>query len=214
MVATLPDTGLVPYIERELSHRWQCADHSQRRRGRQWYTTARELMVELAAETGYTLEQAVGVLAITSAGAQLATNLRWTREALESRGAAKVGRFPNVMGPKIAAVLADPVYAGEYVRGPKVGPFFRAILGDNALVLDRWAIFAAAPLATSDRDEADSLTAGARAAIVAAYTSAARRVRCTVRDFQAVVWLQTRESTPVTRKGKTYIPRLADITAA
>lgn len=211
MNVVTPDAGFVPYIERELADRWALASREQRARGRRWYPTARELMEELAAETGYTVEQAVAVMAITSQGAQLVSNLRWTREALESHGAARVGRFPNQQGPKIAAVLADPAEAEAFVTGPKVGAFHRAILGDDALVLDRWAFYAAGWV-TEGRDETPSDRV--RAAVTEAYRRAAKRARITVRDFQAVVWLQSRESTPVLRRGRWVTPRLADITAA
>ena len=90
MVAIHPGAPLRPYCERELEHWYAQATDEQRERGRQWYATARRLMEDLAADTGYTVEQAVAVLAITSPGAQLTTNLRWTLEALESRGAARV----------------------------------------------------------------------------------------------------------------------------
>lgn len=212
MVAMLPDHGLEPYYRRELLARWASVDAATRKRGRSWYPQARELMQAIADDTGYTLAQAVAVMAITSPGAQVSTNVRWTREALESRGTAKVGRFPNVMRPKIAAVLADPVAAEEYVSGPKVGAFFRAILGADELVLDRWAIFAAQ--GSGDREDNHKLRANVREAIATAYARAARQARIRVRDFQAAVWISVRESTPMLRRGHWVTVRLADITAA
>jgi hypothetical protein len=201
-------------VGHELERRWKAATPEQRRRGRRWYREARELMEELARETGYTLEQAVAVLAITSAGAQLATNLRWTREALESRGAARVGRFPNAMAPRIRRVLEDPAYAAEFVGGPKIGPFHRAILGDGgALVLDRWAIAAAIP--GVDRDTAHrELTKGRREAVEQAYRELAKRLRMRTCDLQAVIWLQIRETTEVLHLGRgPMVRQLADITS-
>lgn len=212
MVALAPDHALEPYYRRELLQRWQASTADQRRRGRRWYATARELLAGVAARTGYTLEQAVAVLAITSPAAQLVQNVRYTERALESHGREKVGRFPAQMVPKVRAVLSDPAAASEYVNGPKVGAFHRAILGANELVLDRWAYFAAAPF--SDREHVHDLPAGARSAIAQAYRNAARAARIKVRDLQAVIWLQTRESTPLLRRGK-YVPvRFADITTA
>jgi hypothetical protein len=213
MVSMLPDHGLEPYYRRELMSRFALCCPSTRKRGRAWYPTARALMLALAAETDYTLEQAVAVMAITSPGAQLVSNLAWTRTALESRGAVDVGRFPNAMRPKIAAVLADAEYAAEYVTGPKVGPFFRAILGDTgALVLDRWAFFAAAG---GDRDSLHDMNRGAIDAIAAAYRSAAKSARMRLRDFQATIWIQARESTPkIAKNGTATFVRLADITSA
>lgn len=213
MVALEPCHGLESYYRRELLAQWNDAGKARRKRGKEWYPAAREIMESAARESGHTLEQAVAVMAITSPGAQLRTNIEWTKRALESNGAAKVGRFPNVMAPKIRAVLDDPDYAAEYVRGPKVGPFFRAILGDpNELVLDRWALYAAQ--GSGDRDTNHQLPAGARDAIERAYRNAAKAVRCKVRDFQAAVWIHVRETTPVLRRGKWITPRLADITYA
>lgn len=186
-----PESDLTPYIRRELEYVLQSATPEQRRRGRQWYPAARQLMEELAERTGYTLEQAVAVLAITSQGTILAQNLRYAHEALESRGAARVGRFPNQMAPKIAAVLADPDYAAEYVTGPKVGAFHRAILGDtSALVIDRWAT------AAGNVFRAQELPERTRRALDTAYRQLARKVRRNVRDLQAQVWIAVRESTP------------------
>jgi hypothetical protein len=191
-----------PYAH--LSRHYRRLDPNTLDRGTRWYPQARALMERLASDTGYTLDQAVAVLAITSPAAQLTTNLRWTREALESGGTARVGRFPNSMAPKIQAVLADPAAATEYVRGPKVGPFFQAILGDNdALVIDRWAAYAAGH---SDRDAVPD--AESRRGIESAYRRLATRVGMSVRDLQAAIWIHVRESTA---RGGGTVPRLADI---
>lgn len=107
------------------------------------------------------------------------------------------------MAPKIAAVLADPEYAAEYVTGPKVGAFHRAILGDtSALVIDRWAT------AAGNVFRAQELPEGTRRALDTAYRQLARKVRRNVRDIQAQVWIAVRESTPDAR-GR--IRSLADI---
>lgn len=180
-----------PYAR--LNRRYAKLDPATIARGRAWYPQARQLMIELAEETGYTLDQAVAVMAITSPGAQLSTNLDWTRTALRTNGTAKVGRFPNAMRPKIQAVLADAELAHEYVTGPKVSPFFRAILGDeDALVLDRWALYAAGHL---DRDTVPGPVM--RRKIEDAYRRAAKRAGMAVRDFQAALWIDVRESTGI-----------------
>ena len=164
----------------------------------------REILQDLADDTGYTLEQAVAVLAVTSPRVQLRTNLDWTRLALESRGRETVGRYPNQMMPKIRAILADPAVAHAWATGPKCGAFYRAILGDpDALVLDVWATLAG----TGSRE----LDAATRKTLEAAYRAAAKRARQTVRDFQAAVWIAVRESTPNGRTGTVH--NLADITA-
>ena len=197
-------------IAANLERHWAATARTGRRsRGRQWYPAAREWAERLAAETGRTVEQVVAVLAITSPGAQLVSNVRWTEDIIRGK-VATAGRFPNANAPKIAGVLASPEAAAEYVRGPKVGPFHRAILGDtSALVLDRWAIYAA----TGERsDEAVGKVASTkrRELVEAAYRALARRVGITVRDLQAVIWLQVRETTERGKHGKPH--RLQDFT--
>lgn len=195
---------------RLLAHWAASARTGRRQRGKKWYPTARAWAESLANETGRTLEQVVAVLAITSLAAQLQTNLTWT-EAIIRGEIETAGRFPNSNRPKIAAVLANPQAATDYVTGPKVGPFHHAILGDStALVLDRWAIFAA----TGERsDEHLNKITGTkrREAIELAYHTVAKRVGLTVRDFQAAIWLQVRETTP--KAGSLVAPRLVDITS-
>ena len=200
-----PDT-----VAANLAAHWAASARTGRRqRGRQWYPAARRWAEGLAVETGHTIEQVVAVLAITSPGAQLVSNVRWTESVI--RGEVETaGRFPNANRPKLAGVLASPDTAHEYVTGPKVGPFHRAILGDTSqLVLDRWAVFAA----TGERgNDATSKVAGSkrRDAVEDAYRALARRAGITVRDLQAVIWLQVRETT---EHGKTgTVPRLADFT--
>ena len=172
-------------------------------RGRQWYSTANALLRDAAEDAGYTLEQAAAVFAVVSPGAQLVSNFEWTRAALLSRGAAPVGRFPNVMTPKVRRVLEDAEAAHEVVTGAKVNAFYRAVCGDpDALVLDRWALFAAAgrPCETPTRAERETFTT--------AYRLAAELARETVANFQAITWIQVRETTP-NRRGS--VRRLRDI---
>jgi hypothetical protein len=159
---------------------------------------------DLAAETGYTLEQVVAVLAITSPGAQLTSNMDWTEQVCRGEKTT-AGRFPNAYAPKIAAVIASADEAHAFVTGPKVGPFHHAILGDrDALVIDRWATAATNPF----RDQ--TLTDPGRRAIDRAYRAVAKAARIKVRELQAIIWLQVRETTPDAR-GR--IRKLADITA-
>lgn len=196
-------------IEANILRHWKAsAGTGRRRRGREWYPTMREWCEEVATQTGRTVEQVVAVLAITSPGAQLVTNMTWTFRVC-SGALETAGRFPNANAPKIAGVLASPEAAHEFVLGPKVGPFHKAILGDRKmLVLDRWAYFAA--LGVRSDDDLGKITKATRDAVDAAYRRLARRLRWNVRDLQAAVWLQVRETTP-TAAGR--INRLKDVTA-
>lgn len=209
MVSLLPTHGLEPYYRRELLEHWRNTTAERKRRGRAWYPAMRERL-DSARGKRYTLAQASAVLSVTSPAIQLRTNLEHTERILRGESDSG-GRFPNQNRPKIAAVLESPDAADEYVTGPKVAAFHRAILGDKrALVLDRWAIFAASPLG-SDREENHKLRANVRAAIEQAYRRAARSARCSVRDFQATIWIHVRETTPILKRGKYVAVRFADI---
>lgn len=182
------------------------ADADTVRRGREWYSAARAECAAIAADTGYTLAQVAAVMAITSPDAQLKTNIAWTRRACESRGRAKVGKYPNAQRAKIRGALKDANDPGRFAAGPKVSAFFAAIVGDeSAMVVDRWAAFAAGH---EDRQKVPG--AKVRRVIEEAYRQAAAIVGETVAAFQAIVWIIVREST-VRADGR--INRLGDITA-
>jgi hypothetical protein len=141
-------------------------------------------------------------MAITSPDAQLSTNVRWTEAACRN-GGRTAGRYPADQLPKIRAAL-ESKRPGRYATGPKVGAFYRAIMGcPDHLVIDRWASFAAG----GPRDKVPP--AALRREIERAYRAVAARVGETVRDFQAVVWIVVRETTP---RSNGQLVRYADIT--
>jgi hypothetical protein len=192
----------------ELVALYESANPDAVKRGRKWYRTARRECESIARDTGYSVAQVAAVMAITSPDAQLRTNIDWTREACESRGSSKVGRYPSAMMPKVRAALADARRPGQYATGPKVSAFYRGIMGDReALVVDRWAAFAAG------YPRSAKLTTKARREIERAYRIAAERVGESLRDFQAIVWIAVRESTLTLRRGHLVPVRLVDITA-
>lgn len=185
-----------------LVERYEGSTPSIRRRGRSWYPEAYRLLSEMAQETGHTTAQAVAVFAITSANTQLLANIRYTEAIL--RGERTYGCYPVVQTPLVAGALSTS-HPKRFVTGPKCSAFYRAIMGDtNALVLDRWAARAAG-IEQLRRDVSNPV----RRVLDAAYREAAERCGETVRAFQAIVWIQVRESTPKTTG---VIPRLADIT--
>jgi hypothetical protein len=189
---------------RRLKRHYTAADQTERaRRGREWYPRMREILD--AARGEYELSQAVAAFAITSQGASLKANLAWTERALS--GDTYVGRWPNRQAPKIDAALADAALAAEACRGPKIEAFYRAVSGDpDALVLDRWALYAAL-----GHDRASKVTRAQREECERAYHRLAAETGETLRDLQAIVWLHVRETTPHARHGKA--PQLWDITA-
>lgn len=177
-----------------LVDRWSVATPAQRERGRRWYDAARAACESIAADTGIALDRVAAVMAITSPDAKLVQNIAWTRAACEAKARRRpltAGRYPGDQLPKIARALDQRrPNPGQYVTGPKVSAFFRAIMGDDdILVIDRWAAYAAG----FDRQKPPN--AGQRAIIESAYRLAAHAVGESVRDFQAIVWIQTREST-------------------
>jgi hypothetical protein len=191
----------VTEVERQLVALYDQASPAVRRRGRAWYPETNRRLREIAQRTGTTPAHAAAVFSIVSPAAQLTTALNWTEEILEGKRAG--GRYPNVQGPKIEAALAvrRPVHR---ISGPKVNAFYRAIMGDTtALVLDRWAAYAAGH--QRDRD----IPRAVRREIEAAYRAAAAACGETVRAFQAIVWIHVRESTP---RSNGVLPRLADVT--
>lgn len=184
-----------------LIERYQKTHPSTRRRGRAWYPEARRVLAQIAGESDRSVAQAVAVFAITSANTTLASNLRFTKEILA--GQRMAGCYPSFQTPQIEAVFSTR-YPGRFVRGPKCGPFYKAIMGDvDALVLDRWAARAAGVEGVKD------IRPGLRRELEQAYRMAARFCGETVRAFQAIAWLDIRESTP-TKRGT--VPRLRDIT--
>lgn len=192
-------------VTARLTRRYRQLDSDVITRGLGWYPEAFRQMEALADETGYLTEQAAAVMAITSRAAHLTTNIQWTEVSLRTAGTTRVGRFPNIMTPLVKAVLDDPAMIPGCVRGPKVEPFFRAIMGDeSAVVLDRWALYAAGH------------GYGKRApdpgpqwrAFEDAYRRAAKIIGVAARDFQAIIWIAIRESTQ-TKLG--VVPRLSNI---
>lgn len=182
---------------------YAAADTDVRKRGRSWYPQTQKLLRELADKHERPLSQVVAVFAITSVAVQLQTNLRWTDEVLA--GVRTGGRFPNVQGPLVAGALSTR-RPSRFVRGPKTSAFYRAIMGDkNAVVLDRWAARAAGfPV----NDEKHEIPVTVRREMAAAYTEAAKACRENVRDFQAIVWIVKRETTPTK---KNIVPKLWDV---
>jgi len=188
--------------ERKLIALYDQASPAIRRRGRSWYPETNRRLREIAERTGATPAHAAAVFSIVSPMVQVMTALDWTEQILA--GERTYGAFHS-QSTKIARALASskPVY---YISGPKVNPFYRAIQGDtSALVLDRWALYAA-----GHPERSSSVTKSAWREIEAAYRSAAELCGETVRAFQAIVWIVVRETTP-RRNG--IVPKLGDLTA-
>ena len=176
-----------------LIDRYMQADPSMRNRGRAWYGEARRACTSIARDCGIALDRVAAVMAITSPDAKLVQNIAWTRAACEAyRDGAPLtaGRYPKDQIPKVAGALDQRKNPGYFVRGPKVSAFYRSIMGDTTcLTIDRWAVEAAG----GDRSKVPGKTL--RGVLTAAYQLAAANCGESVRDFQAIVWIQARETT-------------------
>lgn len=186
--------------EQMLVALYESASPAVRRRGRAWYPeTSRRLRV-IAERTGSTPAHAAAIFAIVSPLVQVITALAWTEQIL--RGERNYGAFYK-QAPRIEAVLASKK-PGRYVSGPKVEAFYRAIQGDTtALVIDRWAAFAAG------HERGRDIPRAVRREVEAAYRAAAKACGETVRAFQAIVWIVVRETT---MRSDGRMVRYADVT--
>lgn len=163
------------------------ATAEQRGRALDWYPCARRVVGALALRHDEDPSRVAAVLAITSPMAQLVTNVDWTDTALATRGTVDVGRFPNRMMVAVRAILAGDVSPHEACSGPKVGPFYRAIMGDpDALVLDRWALRVSTG---SGRDTIANLRLAERR-----YRRAAAELELALRETQALAWKVARDA--------------------
>lgn len=175
------------------------ATPAQRDHGADWYPAMRRVCARIARDTGTTTARAASVAAITSPDAQLVTNVRWTYRACT--GERPVGRYPARMVPLVDAVLAGTLPPLVAAQGPKVRPFYRAIMGDtDALVLDRWAL----RLATGSAE----LTAANRRAAQAVYAEACEASGLPPSTVQAIAWKVARDD--MRRAGDTRV-KLLDI---
>lgn len=187
--------------EQKLLALYDQASPAIRRRGRTWYPETQRRLRVIAERADSSPAHATAVFAIVSPAVQLATALDWTEEIL--RGERMGGRYPNMQGPRIMAALATR-YPVTAITGPKVNAFYRAIMGDtSALVIDRWAAYAAG------HDRGRDIPRAVRRELEAAYRAAAAAVGETVRAFQAIVWIVARETTP---RSDGRIVRYVDVT--
>ena len=163
------------------------ASPESKQRGRTWYDQARRECRRISRETGVSYRRVAAVLAITSPGCQLTHNLGYAERAC--REGSGHGRYPTDQAPKVHGALND-ARPERHVKGPKVTAFYRAILGDSdSLTIDRWAAYAAGWSRSRTLSSKDHREIGD------AYREAARVTGESLRDFQAIVWIQTRETT-------------------
>lgn len=184
-----------------LTH-YHAADEATRVAGRQWYANAEREARELSrvAAPGVGRVACAGILAALSPRAQWSVNVRWAREIVAKAAwhASPTVEPPPVSLPdarlkawRIAYYRENP---GSVLRGPKVRAFWRAIAGDpDAAVLDVWMLRAMGIEGTISPKRYTELEAALR--------QAASTTHETVRDFQAIVWMQVRGVKPTDPAG-------------
>ncbi len=187
--------------ERALLHVWDRASDDARAFGPEWYPAARREAAALADRYGFTVAQAVGVIAATSPRVKWDQNLRDAEVVLSWCEDDRDGRAPdfhtlrahcssftaNLLKAAECAFVDDPL---TVLNGPKQRAFYRNIIGDaDGVTVDVWAT-RAATRGTLDHPR----TRAEYALIERAYQRAAAKRACTPRDFQAAVWLAARDT--------------------
>lgn len=138
-----------------------------------WYARAHGELARYAAEVGENPQRVADVLALTSPRQTVARNVQLTRAYVETRSTA--GMLPSV----IAAV--NHYEACGEIRGPKTSAFSRALMEENAVVVDVW-MFRAMRLTHK------TMTAKRYREAVAKVRRCARYVRMSPADCQSSVW--------------------------
>jgi len=108
--------------------------------GRHWYRTAKKAVAESARQLGVDTKEFAEVLALFSPRVSVRRNIRMAIHYFRAREAGLTGdeRFPHDSMRGVRSSVRHWEKTGE-IRGPKTGPFARAIAGDaDAVVLDVW----------------------------------------------------------------------------
>jgi len=207
--------ALVPGMTRRLTSAYRDTVDVYGPMGRGWYPAAFNSCAALAVCPA-DIHIVCGIAAQLSPRAQWSVNLRWTAEVYSA--ALNRDPMPRVSttqrrvrawriaayaaGPDVDAIPAALAFDPMSVIGtqPKVGPFYRAIMGDgDAVTLDVWAVRAATGI-TDERHNARLLdSVSGRPAIDVAYRRAADITGESARDLQAITWLAVRGIKPTDR---------------
>ncbi|MEU5445775.1 MULTISPECIES: DUF7178 family protein [Streptomyces] len=170
---------------RAVIEKWHAATPDQRRRGREWYTTAHKFAAHIAA--GET-EKGAGVIAALSANKSWPENCRLARKAFTDGKAS--GHVPDAI-TKANRIMAGTEPSEVLPMHLKTGAFYLCIADpDNpeAVVIDRHAHDIAVRRIYGQRDR--GLTAVTRYNLLAdCYRAAARKIGELPNTVQAVTWV-------------------------
>lgn len=174
-------------VERLLAA-YKRADADTIYEGQHWYDGARREAERLASMYGFHVSQTAYVLAALSPNVAWRDNIVSAEHACRQyrEGEGWMGFHGAGYGKNKAK--AEQILTGrlEALSGPKVTRFAEAILGnEGSCTVDMWMIRACG---FSDKTASTHLIDAIRAAI----HTAAPMVNETVRDFQAIVWIQVR----------------------
>jgi hypothetical protein len=152
--------------------------------GRIWYERARTAAQKMAAESGYTFEQCVAVIAHLSPRVLWDRNLAMAWEMVRTGDTAGLGR--NVAGARLALASADPL---STLHGPKVRAFAANIVGDDsAVTIDVWMLKAFGLVENILR------RTGVYEALAGIIRTVAARLGTTAAALQAAIWIHVRGS--------------------
>jgi len=163
--------------------------------GRRWYPRAFDLARGLDPERPH---RAAGVIAA------LSPQMPWERNAVLARRTYELGYVPGGQtGNNVAK--AERILAGEdpldVLGGDKVRAFYRAIVGEDAVVIDRHAFDAAIGAECTDETRRVLMRVGVYERFSEAYVEAASTALIPASALQAIVWLAWRRLIGVAADG-------------
>lgn len=154
--------------------------------GREFFPLENKMLRGIAEEFNKPLENTIWAYAALSPQQTWAQNIRTLRRLMANSGFINPGHLPRESHRAWAALLGD----FEAVRGPKVRPFARAILGDpKAVAIDRWV------LRGLGHGNSDSCSNKQYQEYELDIRTVADIIKEEPRALQAIIWLAKRELT-------------------
>jgi DNA-binding NtrC family response regulator len=150
--------------------------------GERWYPAAREIIAQLADQTGQTPERCAAVVSHLSPRLRWEKNVDQARTLIQTGTVAGMGR--GIRKARAALEAEDPM---STFTGNKTTHFVRALTGDDqAVTVDVW-IMRAVEVTAKDMKKAHRYQA-----VVAAITEVADSLGVTPATLQAAIWLYMR----------------------
>lgn len=147
-----------------------------------WYPAAVDAISRIAGCFHRDARQVAAIVAVMSPKVGVQHNVRLALDVLRGGNVAGLG-----LNVRKALTIAESTYPAEWearATGPKVSAFRRALLGEDCLVLDSWAIFAAI--------QKDAAQGKAREMVSRLYRARAQALQLPVSAYQAGIWAAVR----------------------